>query len=167
MSWSKWIVAGLIILTLTQCGLYSFNGVSIPADVQTVSVGYIENHASLVAPELSPTLTDKLRQKFLTQTNLQLIDASGDFDITAEVTGYSVNIVGAQDNSSAAVNRLQISVKAKMKCPKSPKLEFDQTFTQFEDFDANKSLTDVESDLIQSISVNIVQEIFNKATLNW
>jgi hypothetical protein len=46
-------------------------------------------------------------------------------------------------------------------------LEFDQRFTQFEDFDANTSLADVEASLIESITDNLAQEVFNKAALNW
>lgn len=156
-----------LITMLPSCGIYTLNGVSIPEEVKTVSVAYFENKAPLVAPALSPMLSEKLRSKFLTQTNLRLIDQQGDFAFSGEVTDYSVKPVGAINNSSASVNRLTISVHAKMECLISPNLSFDKTFTQFEDFDANKNLADVEASLIQNISDNLVQEIFNKATLNW
>ncbi len=162
------IYIGLLATVLSSsCGIYKLNGVTIPESIKTVSVAYIENKASLVAPDLSPALSDKLRTKFLTQTNLRLIDDEGDFTISGEVIEYSVGPVGSQDNATASVNRLQIVVRARLECSKEPKLEFDRTFTQFEDFDADKNLADVESDIIQNLSDNLVQEIFNKATLNW
>ena len=168
MNWIKYIFISVIALTQwTSCGIYSLNGVTFPDTIKTVSIGFIENKAPIVAPNLSPTLTDKLRNKFLTQTNLNLIADNGDFAIQGNVVDYSVNPVGAADNSSASKNRLQISVQMKMVSEKAKHLEFDQRFTQFEDFDASKSLADVAADLIESISDNLAQEIFNKAALNW
>lgn len=168
MNWIKYILITLVALTQwTSCGIYSLNGVTFPDTIKTVSVAFIENKAPIVAPNLSPTLTDKIRNKFLTQTNLTLIAESGDFALEGNVVDYSVNPVGASDNSTASKNRLQISVQVKMASDKAKNLAFDQRFTQFEDFDASKSLADVEADLIESISDNLAQEIFNKAALNW
>jgi Lipopolysaccharide-assembly len=157
----------LLSFISASCGIYKLNGVTIPETIKSVSVAYIDNKANLVAPELSPALSDKLRTKFLTQTTLRLLESDGDFSISGEVIDYSVAPVGAQDNATASVNRLQIVVRARLVCPKEPQLEFEQTFTQFEDFDASKNLADVESDIIGNLSDNLVQEIFNKATLNW
>lgn len=168
MNWIKATFITLIAVTQwTSCGIYSLNGVTFPDSIKSVSVAFIENRAPIVAPNLSPTLTDKIRNKFLTQTSLNLISENGDFAIEGNVVDYSVNPVGASDNSSASKNRLQITVQMKMVCEKDADLAFDQRFTQFEDFDASKSLADVEADLIESISDNLAQEIFNKAALNW
>ncbi len=160
-------VIALVAFQASSCGLYSLNGVTIPAEVKSVSVAFIENKAPIVAPSLSPTLTDKLRDKFLTQTNLSLIENNGDFALEGHIVDYSINPVGAADNSSASKNRLQIAVQITMACEVAPNLAFDQRFTQFEDFDASTSLADVEASLIESISENLAQEIFNKAALNW
>lgn len=167
----NWIKGGCLLifatLTWSSCGIYKLNGVTIPPEIETVSVAFIENKASLVAPLLSPTLTEKLRNKFLTQTNLQLIDQGGDFTIEGNVVDYTISPVGAANNSTASKNRLQISIQMTMVSPKAKDLEFNQRFTQFEDFDASKSIADVESDLIETIADNLAQEVFNKAALNW
>ncbi|MFN5422250.1 MAG: hypothetical protein ACK5AO_03190, partial [bacterium] len=47
---------------------YSLKDVSIPPEVKTVRVFYIENKARYINPQLSPKLTDKLRQKIINQT---------------------------------------------------------------------------------------------------
>ena len=39
--------------------------VSIPDSIKTVKINFIENKARYVNPRLSPTLTDKLRQKIV------------------------------------------------------------------------------------------------------
>ncbi|MBO6517856.1 MAG: hypothetical protein JJ975_15025 [Bacteroidia bacterium] len=159
----------LVLLTtqISSCGIYKFNGVTIPPEIETVSVAFIENKATIVAPTLSPTLTDNLRNKFLTQTNLRLIEENGDFSIEGSVTDYTVSPVGAADNSTASKNRLQVTIQMTLVSEKAKNLEFSQRFTQFEDFDASTSLADVEADLIETISDNLAQEVFNKAALNW
>ena len=167
MNWIKSGVLAVVVLSITGCGFYSLKGISIPPEIETVSVAFIENNAPVVAPTLSPTLTDKLRNLFISQTKLNLLEEGGDFDITGQVINYSVAPVGASDNSTASKNRLTITVRMKMVSEKAPNLEFDQRFTQFEDFDANTSLADVEASLIESITDNLAQEVFNKAALNW
>jgi len=60
-----------VIFFLSGC--YSFKDVSIPPEVKTARVNYIENKASYVNPQLSPVLTDRLRQKINNQTRLTLV----------------------------------------------------------------------------------------------
>ena len=64
------VAAGLL---LAGCGYkvnYSLSGASIPPDAKTFSVAYFPNNAPMVAPILSSTLTDALRDKFTRQTRL-------------------------------------------------------------------------------------------------
>ena len=75
------VAAGLL---LAGCGYkvnYSLSGASIPPDAKTFSVAYFPNNAPMVAPILSSTLTDALRDKFTRQTRLTQVDEGGDFDI--------------------------------------------------------------------------------------
>jgi len=152
---------------LGNCGFYKFNVVSIDPSVESVSVAYFENTAAIVNPTLSTTISDKLRNKFISESSLNLVEGDGDFKFNGSVTRYEVAPVAAQDNATATLNRLTISVQVELECEKAPKHSFSTNFTQFEDFDANKNLSDVENDLIESISENLVNEIFNKATLDW
>jgi len=152
---------------LSSCGFYKFNVVSIDPSVQTVSVNYFDNIAAIVNPTLSTTISDKLRNKFISESSLDLVESEGDFDFSGSVIRYDIAPVAAQDNATATLNRLTIVVQVELECEKATKHAFSSSFTQFEDFDANKSLSDVETDLIESISENIINEIFNKATLDW
>ncbi|MFR6557693.1 MAG: LPS assembly lipoprotein LptE [Alistipes putredinis] len=68
------VAAGLL---LAGCGYkvnYSLSGASIPPDAKTFSVAYFPNNAPMVAPILSSTLTDALRDKFTRQTRLTQVD---------------------------------------------------------------------------------------------
>ena len=68
---------------------YSLSGASIPPDAKTFSVAYFPNNAPMVAPILSSTLTDALREKFANQTRLIQVDEGGDFAFEGEITNYT------------------------------------------------------------------------------
>lgn len=149
------------------CGFYKFNVTSIDPAVESVSVDQFDNNAPVVNPTLGNTLGDKLRNKFITESNLSLVEREGDFSFSGTIVRYEVAPVASQDNAVATLNRLTIGVKVKLECEKATKHNFEQSFTQFEDFDASRNLSEVENDLIESITENLVNEIFNKATLDW
>src|SRR5690348_5842838 len=63
---SLWLAACIVLFS--SCGIYTFKDVSIPPEVKTVKISYIENKARIVNPQLSPRLTDALQQKISNQT---------------------------------------------------------------------------------------------------
>ena len=166
MSLNKLVILSLILI-ISSCGFYKMNGVTIPPDVESVSIQYFDNKAQIVNPLLSQTISERLKNKFISETRLTLTAQNGDFALQGEITEYTVEPVSIQNNTSSSLNRLKITVRVKMDCTKHPKMSFDQSFTQFQDFDANKSFTSVETNLVSSITDMLVQEIFNKTAINW
>src|SRR5947207_15938231 len=67
----------LIFPIFTSCHIYSFTGASIDKNDSTFTVHFITNQAPVVVPSLSQTLTDALKNKFLTSTNLALVQSNG------------------------------------------------------------------------------------------
>ena len=57
-------------ILLTSCGIYKFNDASIDPAVKTIKLGFIENRARYVNPQLSPKLNDKWQLKIASQTKL-------------------------------------------------------------------------------------------------
>jgi hypothetical protein len=55
----------------------------------------------------------------------------------------------------------------KLVCKSDPKLSFEQSFSNFQDFDATKDFNTVEKELAEEISDMLIQSIFNKAAINW
>src|SRR5450631_1589167 len=92
----------LVCLTVNACKIYSFKDVSIPPEVKTIRLGFIENRARYVDPQLSPQLTDKLKQKISNQTKLiQIQGENADYDVSAYVSEYSVSTVGVSNQSAS------------------------------------------------------------------
>lgn len=156
-----------LLLCLSGCGFYSFSGTSIPADITTISIGYFENQADIVAPLLSQSFTEMLKDKFISETNLDVVGENGDYQITGYIARYTITPAAIQDNATTTQSRLTITVQAKLECEKYPKQNYDEQFTKFTDFDANANFASIENDLIEEINIMIVQEIFNKTAINW
>ena len=158
-------LTGIIINGCT--GGYSFTGADIDANIKTVQINYFPNQASLVQPNLSNVFTETFKDKFQSQTNLELVSYDGDLVFEGMITNYTVNAQAFQGNETAAMNRLTITVKVKYTNNTEPAKSFETSFSRYADFDSKTSLSSVENDLIQEISNELVTDIFNKAVANW
>jgi hypothetical protein len=157
----------LIALTITFISCYSFKDVSIPPEVKTARVNYIENRASYVNPQLSPQLTDRLRQKINNQTRLTLVATDEpDYDIYAEIRGYTVSTSGISEQQ-AATNRLQITVHIVFKNRLDEKANFEADINRNFDFNSSQSLQQAETQQADEILKNLTDEIFNRIFSNW
>ena len=149
------------------CLHYSLKESSIPADIKTIRINYIENRARYVNPLLSPQLTDKLRQKVNNQTNRTLIQGdNADYDISGTITDYTFSTSGIADNK-AATNRLTITVHIKLVCRVDDKKNKETDVSRSFEFDANISTQQAETQLNESIIKNLSDEIFNSVFSDW
>lgn len=153
-----------LIVVLQAC--YSFQGASIPPDVNTYSVGFFENRAATINPKLSQLFTEKLKDK-MNNTRLNFERENGDFSFSGFINGYTVAPVAVQGDANATKNRLTVIINVKFECKGHPELNFEQDFTSFQDFDATKDFSGLETGLVATITDQLVQEIFNKAAVNW
>ena len=159
----------LLILPILLFGCkvnYSFTGASVAPDVKTLSIATFPSYAPLGPPALSQSFTEALKDIFLRQTNLTLVKQNGDLIIEGEITDYRVKSEAVQD-AAATLNRLTITVKVRYTDTKNEKNSYEQTFSGFEQFDANTNLSSVEQTLIDQISEQLTQDIFNKSLGNW
>ena len=149
-----------------SCGIYSFSGASIPAEAKTVSVEYFPNHAQLVDPLLSDNLTTALRDAMNSQTTLDLVESGGDLAFEGEIIDYKTSPV-AITGQTAALNRLTITVKVRFTNNIDDSKDFEQTFSRYEDYPSDQDLSSVQSSLTSVIVEQLVEDIFNKALVNW
>ncbi len=163
----KYIFIVIVGVSLSACKIYSFSGASISTDTKTVNVGYIENNAALVNPTLSQTLTESLKDRIVSQTGLSLVRTSADIEFEGNIVDYSVKPIAIQGNEYASQNRLTITVKIKFVNNKDESKNFDQAFTRYSDYPGSSNLATVEAELIKTINTQLIDDIFNKAFVNW
>jgi len=145
---------------------YSLKDVSIPPEVKTVKIGFIENRARYVNPQLSPTLTDKLQSKIAGQTKLTRTNSDdAHYQINGYISDYSVT-TAAISSQQASANRLTVAVHIIFKNTLDNKTdEFD--ISRNYDFSATLSLQDAEGQLLDEIVRTLTDDIFNHIFSNW
>ena len=152
---------------LTGCGIYSFTGASIPAEAKTVSVQHFPNNANLVNPMLSDIITNNLRDKFMNQTSLDEVPDNGDLAIEGEIVDYKTSPTAITGDQVAALNRLTITVNVRFYNRFDESKNFEQKFTQYDDYPSNEDLNVVQEALVTTICDKLCEDIFNKAVVNW
>ncbi len=152
---------------LSSCGVYSFTGASVPAGAKTMSVQYFANKAKIVEPTLSAVFTNALRDRFTSQTNLEMVGKNGDIALEGEITGYKTTPVAIQADQTAALNRLTITVNVRFSSRLEPSKNFESSFTQYVDYPSIKNFNSIKGDLIKKIVDDLTDNIFNKAMVNW
>lgn len=147
---------------------YGFKDIGgLPPDVKTFRVNYFENRAEYKNPQLSPQLTEKLKQKIIGTTRLrQTNDDDAHYDISGYVSGYFTSTTGISGNNTS-LNRLTANFHVIFKNTLDEKKNFEADVTYSIDFDANLSLSQVEQAKGDEISRNLTDAIFNKIFSNW
>jgi len=163
----KFFLTALLLMQLPSCGIYSFTGASIPPEAKTFSVEQFANNALLVEPLLSNTLTTALRDRFTSQTTLRQTATNGDLAFEGEITDYSVSPVAIQSDQTAALNRLTITLNVRFYNKFEESKNFESRFTQYLDYPSDQDLNVVKDRLIAEITEMLIDNIFNKAVVNW
>ena len=157
----------LLITSWLSCGIYSFSGASIPEEATTVSVDYFENKASIVQPTLSQIITEKLKDLFSEQTNLSIVEQSADLSFRGTIIKYNIKPISIKANETSEKNRLTITVNVLYSNNINSQNEFETSFSRFKDYESNQNFIEIEETLIEEITDEITEDIFNKAFVNW
>ena len=165
----KLFFAAIVVMTLfnySSCK-YSFKNASIPPDIKTIRILYIENHARYVNPQLSPALTDRLKQKIISQTKLTLVTTDeAQYEIGGYVSSYEA-VTSGISNQQTASNNLNVYVHVVFKNRVDDKKSKESDVTVSFPFSANITLSQAETALIDDIVKNVSDEIFNKIFSDW
>ena len=157
----------LFPLLLNSCKIsYSFSGANTGA-LSTVSVQYFQNRAALAPPTLSQYFTEEYRDLCERQTNMELVNGTGQAHFEGEITTYSTRAMAITGADRASLTRFTIGIRVRYTNELDSELDFDQTFSQYRDFESNLSFESVKADLTEEIIEEIAEDIFNNAFVNW
>ena len=159
-----------LFVAAVGCGVkikYSFTGASIPVEAKTLSVATFQNRASLVQPGLNQTLTDALIDMCRAQTNLEMVSSGGDLSFEGEITDYKTQPLTVSGDEQAAMNRFSITIRVKYVNSFNTDNSYDLSFTKYQDYNSALDLSAVEAGLTEEIVKMLVEDIFNRAFVNW
>ncbi|RZP16806.1 MAG: hypothetical protein EVA38_02250 [Flavobacteriales bacterium] len=165
----KIIAFFFIICSFQSCGTYSFTGADIDySTIKTFQVNYFKNNAPIVEPGIDRDFTLKLQDILLNQTSLDLVNSSGDLIFEGEIVEYYIAPITATSQSTAAQNRLTISINVRFYNTKEELKDFDQRFSFYFDYGGSSQLVGSQKEeAIGVIFERITQDIFNVSLANW
>ena len=156
-----------LVPSLSSCSFkYGFKDISIPDSIKTVKIIYIENRARLINPQLSPRLTDKLREKIVRQTKLSQTNSdNADWEISGYISDYSFS-TSAISGQQVANNRITVGLHITLTNRKADDIKDYDVSRNFE-FKGNQSRQQAETNLLDEMIRTLTDEIFNKLFSNW
>ena len=154
-------------LLLLGCGPYSFTGVQ-DLKAETFQVNYFQNTADLIEPGFERDFKLALEGLILNQTNLNLTTTNGDLVYEGEIVEYRISPTTALANSTAAQNRLTVTVNVRLFDKDAPDEEFEQRFSFFFDYNGSAQLIGAQKDAAhEEIFERLTQDIFNATLAQW
>ncbi|MEL6866042.1 MAG: LptE family protein [Bacteroidota bacterium] len=156
----------LVAVFFTACK-YSFKGISIPPDVNTFYVANFDNNAPDALPTFRQTFAEELRDKIRNESRLNYDNTNPDIEFQGTITGYDISSVAPQPDETTAFNRLTITVSIQFINNKDEEANWTESFSDRREFGTDQNLIDVQDQLLEEMTEQLVELIFNKAFTNW
>lgn len=159
----------LFAFVMTTCTVsYQFNGASINyQETPDIEIRDFQNQALLIYPPLIQTFNEGVKDMFTRRTKLKFTTVNPSMELEGEITRYDLTPLAVQENNLAAQTRLTMAVKYRFRNNKRPEQDKEETISAYRDFDSNLMLTDVQDNLIDELTKDIVDQIFNATMSNW
>ena len=165
------VIAALLaaFILIGGCGIYTFSGTSIQADVKTICIKPVVNKAAKINPALANQLTEELNDKFRKLTKLEQVVDEDEGHLLLEVTidSYDVRATAVTADEVAAMNRLTVTCKVHFENRLHEEDNLEQSFASYEDYDSNNPLDMVEGQLCETIVKKLAEDIFNATVAQW
>ena len=175
MDWIKKIAStGLllgVLLIVNSCsislGLAPISSIDY-SKVKTISIADFQNRAEYVYAPLAIQFNQDLKDLFMRQTRLTLVNNNTDLEIDGEITGYNQYNESVDASGYSSKVKVTLTVKVTFVNNTDHKDDFtDQQFSAFQTYDSNLLLTDVQDELITKMVKDITEQIFNSTVANW
>ncbi len=173
MEWNKkirqWSVVLLFIaLIQTGCITYSFNGGAIDYDkIHSITIRDFNNQAPLVYAPFANNFTEALKDRYTQRTKLQMVSQGGDLLLEGNITGYDLTPMAIQENAFSAQTQFTVTVSVHFENNVNTKESFDKTFSASRQFDSSIMFNEVQDQLLEDITADLVKQIYVATVENW
>lgn len=163
-------VIGLIVILISGCS-YSFTGASIPPHLESVAIPLFDDRSGSGEPNLREDFTNELIQKFIDDNSLQIRERVNS-DAILEGTILSLNdapsSVGAVGGAeSVTTRRVTINVRVIYKDFVKKNTIFEQSFSNYADYENGGDITTLRNNAIQEAIDKITEDILLAVVSNW
>lgn len=147
---------------------YSLNGASIDyTKIKTIHITDFQNLAPIVYPPFAQKFSEDLKERFQKQTRLTMIDQAGDLNLEGEIVGYDLTAEAVQADAYAARTKLTVRINVRYTNMVNEDESFEREFTSFVSFDSSQMFNDVQDQLLEDITKDLINQIFNATVENW
>lgn len=159
------ILSGLIYLTNTACGIYSFTGASTNA--KTISIQLFSSKAQNAPIKASQLFTEALKSKFTNEGNLKLVNNDGDLQFSGYIASYTLQSKAPQAGQTSGLVQITLVVHVDFINKLDDKDKWNLEFSRYAVYDATQNLSSIEDAKLSEINNQLVEDIFNKALVKW
>lgn len=165
----KRIAIYFVLLLMASCTVgYSLKSPLTTGDAKTVAVSNFATIGGTQAPPTySQSLTEALKTRIISETNLNLISGVADIEFTGKIVEYRVQSLANNSNDDASQSKLTVKVAVTYINNVDPTQGYDKSISQFVQFDANADFNSIEDELITQINDQITQDIIQQALGGW
>ena len=165
----KIVLFVLLSVVMTACTVsYKFNGSNINyTETPTLEIRDFQNQAPLVYPPLTQVFNERMKDVFIRGTKLQLTSIAPSMEIEGEIVRYDLTPLAVQENNLASQTRLTMAVKFRFRNNVRPEEDKEETISAYRDFSSSLMLTNVQDGLIDELTKEIVDQVFNTTMSNW
>lgn len=156
----------LVTSCKVQLGLAPITSIDY-SKVKTISIAEFQNQSEYVYAPLAIQFNQELKDMFIQQTRLQLVNSGGDLELDGEITGYNQYNQGVDASGYSSEVKLTLTVNVRYVNNTNHEEDFEQTFTAFQTYESTQLLTAVQDQLIPLMIEDITEQIFNSTVANW
>lgn len=157
------------VVLVTGCTVsYGFQGTNINYNVtKTMEIRDFTNQATLVYAPLVIQFNESIKDFYTRNTKLNFVDSGADLELEGEIVRYDLTPLAVGADAFAAQTRLTMAVKIRFRDNQNPSQDKEETVSAYRDFDSNRILNDVQEQLNEELTKEIVDQIFNTTLSNW
>ena len=137
------------------------------APITSISIAEFQNQSEYVYAPLAIQFNQELKDMFIQQTRLQLVNSGGDLQIDGEITGYNQYNQGVDASGYSSEVKLTLTVNVRYVNNTNHEEDFEQQFSAFQTYESTQLLTAVQDQLIPLMIEDITEQIFNSTVANW
>lgn len=135
--------------------------------VKSISIADFQNRAEYVYAPLATEFNQKMKDMFIQQTRLKLVNSGGDLDIDGEIVGYNQYNEAVDASGYSSKVKVTLTVNVRYVNNTNHEEDFEQQFSAFQTYDSSRLLTEVQDQLIAVMVKDITEQIFNATVANW
>ena len=165
-----YVACAIVTLTaLVSCSVsYKFNASSIYyTKTKTILIADFPIRSSYVWGPMGTIFNNELKDKYANNTRLSLVRRNGDLKIEGEITQYQQRNKSVSADGFSAQTELSMTVNVRFTNNVNHSEDFEKQFTATSTYENTQSLSSVQKQLVQEMSKDICDQIFNATVANW